>query len=324
MKKCPLVRRFLLVAAFALATSPLTAFAAGNDDFLNHLRGDYNHLTNYLNDGLARTLGFYATLGWPSDPEVLDLFTGPRFEMGFGAGADLVQLKLGNLKLDALVSDSNVDVPKILPLPFPVWHAKTALLRGLDFGFRATGYPRLERDSISTANRGVGFEIRYQALGGLNLPTVSVNLTWDHMKGDAYFTTHVDQRTDYVDSAGDTYTATVVGDTLYLNAWDVRSFGVKMMVGKAMGYFHPYGAYGIQRNAGTMNSTLRVNVDETTTGPSGGSSTVNEVFTAVTNPPVTQPKFILGFELGNAFRWSNTFETNWKERSFASGFRVQL
>jgi hypothetical protein len=303
------------------------AAATANDAFLADLNRDYDVLASYLNGELARTFGFYATLGWPTGPKVLDAVKGPRAQVGIGAGVDLVKVDLDAVSLEALAAESNIDFPSTLPLPFPVWHGKIGLLRGLDFGLRATGYPRIQKDDFSTANRGLGFEVRLQALHGPTVPDVSVNLSWDRMQGDVYIYTEVDQQSPYEDG-GSSYTATVTGDSVYMNAWDVRSFGLKVMVGRSLGLFHPFGALGIQRHAGRVDSRLTAEVDETLRDSGGvvvGTPThVSLDLRRSAEPPVTQPKFILGFELGTGFRWSNLFETNGVDKAFATGFRLEL
>jgi len=310
-----------------LLGAPVHAAPSPDADFIASVTGDYNNISSYLNNELARTFGFYSTLGWPTSPEVLNLMSGPRGEIGVGLGVDLVKVNLDSLPLNALSPDSNINIPGVLPLPFPIWQAKIGLFKDLDFGLRGTGYPRIERDQISTANRGWGFEVRYQALSGVKYPSVTVNVSWDRMQGDIYFHTNIDQQSTYVDS-GTTYASTLSGQSVYMNAWDVHSFGVKVVVGKNLGIFHPFGAMGIQRQGGQVTSRFQVDVQEALSSGGvpvvGTGQNVHLDLTNVALPPVLQPKYILGFELGTGFRWSNVFETNGRDRSFSTSFRVQI
>jgi hypothetical protein len=41
-------------------------------------------------------------------------------------------------------------------------------------------------------------------------------------------------------------------------------------------------------------------------------------------PPITQPKFMVGFELGMGFYWSNLFETNGRDYAVSTGFRAKI
>jgi hypothetical protein len=296
--------------------------AAVTDDFLNGVTGDYDAISSKLNSELGRVFGFYSTLGWNDGPSGLDLISGPHVEFGADLGLDFVKIDSKSIPLSVLSPGSNVDIPSSIPFPYPVWHARVGVFKGFDIGMRATGYPRIHKDQISTANHGFGFALRYEALHGMTLPDVSVQVTWDRMKGDASFATDIDQQTTYTDG-GTPYNATLTGQTLYQEIWDVRSFGLKVMVGKTVGIFHPYGAVGLQRYAGQVQSRLGMDLTGTIEGFAPQSLSASPLVRSA-NPPITQPKFMVGFELGTGFYWSNLFETNGRDYAFSTGFRGKI
>jgi hypothetical protein len=323
-----LVHRWKLVWGFFLVAG-LWATPAWSDvmaDYTRDITADYDRISDTLNSDLGRVFGFYSTLGWNDGPSGLDLIKGPHVEFGGDVGADFVKIHSKDVPLTVLSPDSNVDIPSSLPLPFPVWHARVGIWKGLDFGFRATGYPRIEKNQVSTANRGLGFALRYNAIHGLTLPDVSVQVTWDRMRGDASFSTDVNQQAPYNDG-GATYTGSVSGQTIYREIWDVHSFGVKVMVGKSVGIFHPYGAVGIQRSAGSIQSNLGLDLNGTLTDSSNMTTSLPPLQKTLARsavPPITQPKYMVGFELGEGFYWSNLFETNGRDYAVSTGFRAKI
>jgi hypothetical protein len=315
-------RSWTSILAFLLLVAT-TSQAAVTDDYLRDITADYNRISDSLNSQLARSFGFYASLGWMDGPGGLDLLKGPRVEFGGGVGVDLAKVDSTSIPLGVLSPDSNVDIPSTLPLPYPVWHARVGVLKGLDIGFRGTGLPRIQKEQISVANRGFGFALRYLAIHGLKYPDVSVQATWDFMKGDVSFATDVDQATPYT-SGGTTYNGTIQGTTLYQEIWNVRSFGLKVMVGKSVGIFHPYAALGFQRHAGEVTSKLWLDLTGTIEGVGGSAERLSAVLTRSAEPPITQPKYMVGFELGSGFYWSNLFETNGHDYAVATGFRAKI
>jgi hypothetical protein len=172
----------------------------------------------------------------------------------------------------------------------------------------------------------LGFALRYNAIHGLTLPDVSVQVTWDRMRGDASFATDINQQAPYTDG-GTVYTGAIAGQTIYREIWDVRSFGVKVMVGKTVGIFHPYGAIGLQRYAGSIQSKLELDLDGTVTDSSNTVTPLPHIQNTLIRsaaPPITQPKYMVGFELGTGFYWSNLFETNGHDYAVSTGFRAKI
>jgi hypothetical protein len=242
---------------------------------------------------------------------------------------DLLKVSdVNSLPLKALQSEGNIDIPKVLPLPFPVWHAKGGLLKGVDFGIRGGSIPRLKFDEgrINFANRCLGMELRCRAVAGKTLPTVTVSATWDMLQGDVYASNDVDQQAQYWDDGTMSwYTGTITGRTVYHTAWDVRSFGVKVVAGKGFGVAYPFAGVGFQRNAGTVRSSLSVRVHETLTdGVTTAEQDMALDYADDVRPKVVEPKILLGLDLGSVFYWTLLGETNAKDYAVSTGFRIQF
>lgn len=321
-------RPFFWFAGFLLTLGCLPASVRSQavDDYLAEVRSDVNLIADHLNPQFARVMGFYSTLGWNDGPGGLDLMLGPHVEFGVALGVDLVKIDTTSFDTSVLSTQTALDIPKRLPLPYPAWHARVGLLKGLDFGVRGTGIPRENRNDVSVFNQGYGFSLRYLAVHGVTYPDVSVQATWDTMKGNASYATTFDQQEPYTDG-GTTYQGALAGTTTCEETWRVRSFGLKVMVGKSMGVFHPFASAGFQRYAGTVQTRLSMDVNGTLYDASHipvGTGLLSDVFVRSAEPPVTQPKFTAGFELGTGFYWTNVFETNGHDYAASTGFRAKI
>jgi hypothetical protein len=318
------------LAVFASALSPATAASPidnANINFQKDVQSDYDMVSDFVNGQLARSFGFYSGLGWQVNPTVLDLLNGPRIEVGVGVGADL--MKLGNvdsLRFKALESGGNIDLPKIMPFPFPVWHLKGGLLKGVDFGLRGGSIPRLRLNEgqFSYVSKNLGMELRCRAIERKDLPTVTVCASWDKLQGDCYANTNVDQKSQYLDG-GILYDVTILGKAVYYTSWNVHSFGVKVLVGKYFGVIYPFAGFGFQRNAGVVHSQLNVKVHESVTdGVLTPQQDVELNYYNDRRPKVVENKVLCGVELGGPFFWTILFETNGRDTAFSTGFRLQI
>ena len=54
------------------------------------------------------------------------------------------------------------------------------------------------------------------------------------------------------------------------------------------------------------------------------SEKVAKVLSRSAEPPITQPKFMAGFDLGEGFYWSNLFESNGRDIALSTGFRFEI
>jgi len=327
----PILLAFLSLGA--LTSAPVAVAAVDinsvNAEYVADVESDYHTVSTFVNGQMARSFGFYSSLGWQVNPTVLDVIKGPRVGVGIGAGVDLLKVSdVNSLQLQVLESGGNIEIPKVLPLPFPVWHVKGGLLKGVDFGIRGGSIPRLKINEgrINFANKSLGMELRCRAIAGKTLPTVTVSATWDRMEGDIYVANDVSQRAEYWDDGTLTwYTGTIEGQTVYHTDWNVRSFGMKVVVGKGFGMAYPFAGVGFQRNAGTVRSSLSVRVHESLTdGVTTAEQDMALEYASGLRPKVVEPKILLGIDLGSVFYWNFLGETNAKDYAVSTGFRIQF
>jgi len=306
--------------------SPLRATPA--DDFVLDMTADYAVIASTVNSPFAKSLGFFSTLGWNTPPGVFDILLGPRIEVSVGLGADFISVPgLNSLSLLAASGKDNLNLPSVVPIPFPAGTARIGLMNGLDLGFRLTYLPQINLPDFGFAANytGWGLDLRYKILDGIQWPTVSVDVSWDNMTGNVVFTTKVSQSGSYVDTHDSTtyYVSLAITSTYALN-WDVKSLGAKIVVGKDLGMVFPYAGVGFQRNMGTVSSTMSSAGTVDTTSPTVSSSPAN--FSVVTSsiPTIFEPKFVVGFNMGEGFKWSVVGESNGIDIAGSTSFSLQF
>lgn len=299
-----------------------------SQDFTNQAQADYQTISNYVNSQFAKSMGFVTTLGWNTPPGVFDIVSGPRVEIGVGAGADLMGLpNLNSLNLGAINLGSNFNLPASVPLPFPVITGRVGLANGLDFGLKFLYLPMINfPDAGFAANYfGWGLDLRYKVLDGVYLPTVTVGVSLDSMHGSFNLATAINQTSQYTDpNNGLPYSVTVNGQNNYTLAWDTKSFGAQVEFGKDLNVVYPFAAVGFQRNSGSITSTMAGNGTYTLTGVGGGSGNIN-LLSASNAPPVYfEPKFVVGLDFGAGLHWAVVGESNGTDIAGSTSFRVQF
>ena len=302
-----------------------------NQNFINQMNSDYQTISSYVNGQFAKSLGFFSTLGWNTPPGVFDFLGTPKVEVGVGAGADIVNLtNLNSLPLSALSIASNVSLPSVVPIPFPIGTARVGIFNGMDIGFRLAYLPLINLPDLGlSANYiGWGLDFRYKILDGLHLPTVTVGASWDTMNGSFSLNTNVNQSSTFV-SSGTTYNDTLAGSTNFTQSWNINSFGAKIMVGKDLGIIFPFAAIGFQRNSGSVSANIAGTVTETVTDSGGtaqpGSGASVSVSSQNTGAPIIfEPKYVLGFDMGEGFHWAVVGESNGTDIAGSTSFRVQF
>ena len=320
------LRSFLAAAGlFTLAFLPSRGSAQAPpvqvQSFINQATADFQSLSDYVNNTFSRSMGFYSTLGWNNPPQVFDLLGGPHVEIGFGAGADVIALpNLNSVALGALLLQSGLNIPAAVPVPFPVGTARIGLMNGLDIGVRVMYLPNINIPDLGfSANfTGWGLDFRYKILDGATLPTLTTSVSYDTLEGGFSVKTDMNQSTTY---SGQTMDLT--GTSIYNLNWNVRSFGAKLMVGKGLGMIFPFAAVGFQRNAGSISSSITAtgNVTVNSTPPSYPvSATVN----SGAPPTIFEPKYMLGFDLGEGLHWAVVGESNGTDIAGSTSFRVQF
>lgn len=324
----------VLLFATLLSLCPASGSAAtANDDFVAQMSTDYQLIADYVNSQFTKSMGLFNTLGWHTPPVVFDMLGSPKVEIGVGGGADFIGISsINNLQLQALVGSSNVNFPSVVPIPFPVGTARVGLVNGLDLGFKLGYLPLISLPDFgfSADYLGWGLDLRYRILDGLELPTVTVGVSWDTMKGNVSVSTNVNQRSTYTDpNDGLSYDAVLSGTTVYALNWDVKTFGAHLTVGKNLGMVYPFAGVGFSRHSGSVSSTVSGAVTETVSGPLPamvpiGSSTQNVIITSQGRPNVFEPKFTLGFDLGEGLKWAVVGESNGTDVAGSTSFRIQF
>jgi len=324
LKKTSLVF-FLSVISF----QPLSA-ATANQNFVDQMLSDYQSISNYINGQFAKSMGFYSTLGWNTTPGTFDFLAGPRFDAGVGVGADLVSLSdLSGLPLGALLVSANVNLPSIFPIPFPVGTFRVGLMNGLDAGFRLSIIPDINLSDFGFAanSTGWGLDLRFRILEGVQVPTLTGVVSWDTMNGKFSINTTVNQTATFSDS-GTPYDDSLTGNTTFTESWNLKSFGAKLMAGKDLGMIYPFCAVGFQRNSGDVSSNISGTVTEHLTSggveQAGSPSTITLTTLAQSSPVVFEPKFMLGFDMGEGFHWGVVAESNGVDIAGSTSFRVQF
>ncbi len=292
-------------------------------DFDSNGQTDLQSISDFLNSQFTKSMGFYSTLGWNNPPGVYDLVAGPHFEIGVGVGADLIQVtSLNNLNLQALAGSANVNLPGVLPAPFPAATLRVGLANGLDIGLKLLYLPEIDLSDIGFSGNytGFGVDFRYRILEGAQLPTLTVGVSWDEMQGSIGLNTTVNQSSSYTDS-GTTYSASVSGTTSYALNWNVHSFGAKVVLGKDLMVVYPFIGVGFQRNSGSVVSTIN---PQLVTNVNGGNGAINTVVVSNGAPVVFEPKYVAGLDFGQGLHWALVGESNGSDIGVSTSFRIQF
>jgi hypothetical protein len=252
---------------------------------------------------------------------------GPHFELGLGVGADFIRLPdVSTLNLPAIAASSNVSLPAGLPIPFPVLTGRLGLFNGLDIGFRYTNLPAIAIAGVTAKYDGWGLDLRCKILDGLQLPTVTLGMSYDTMSGTVSIATNVNQSSTYYDANdGSTYNVTVTGLTTYALNWNTKSLGGKLVIGKGLGILYPFAAIGFQRNEGSVTSSMTGALTETLTGGFAdgvSSSTIVGINSGA--PVVLEPKYVLGIDVGMGIHWGLVGESNGTDIAGSTSLRCQF
>jgi hypothetical protein len=319
----------LLLGGFLSLTVSLSRAATPNQNFDAQANADSQLITRNLNRTFAGNSGFFTSLGWNSPSSGFELLLGPRMELGIDLGADFVSFpSFASLPLGALRSTSIVTMPSNLPAPYTALTGRVVLFHNFDAGVRMTYLPvvNFADTGITTNFIGLGFEARYKILEGVGFPDISLGLSWDTQAGNFSKTSGVNQASTYTDpTSGLVYDVSVVGNSLYSMKWDVRSLGVKMVLGKDLGAAYPFIAVGFQTNTGTVSSNLSGPVTATLSGPPGGGTSTPDITSSSSTIPVdTEPKFAIGIDTGRGFHWTLVGESNGTDVAVDMSFRAQF
>jgi len=303
------------------------AGATPEQDFQTQAQTDYVTITNYVDAQFAKSMGFITTLGWNTPPSVFDIVSGPRVEVGVGAGADLMGLpNLNNLSLGAINLGSNFNLPSTIPFPFPVISGRVGLANGLDFGMKFLYLPMITLPDVNFSGNfwGWGLDLRYKVVDGVNLPTVTVGVSLDSMQGNFSLGTAINQTSTYNDGGTSYPNINFTGTNNYTLDWNTKSFGAQVQVGKDLKVLYPFAAIGFQRNSGSITSTMTGNGTLNIPGSATSPSNVNVSATSTDPPVYFEPKYVLGLDFGQGLHWAVVGESNGTDIAGSTSFRVQF
>jgi hypothetical protein len=316
----------LILALFG--GSKAAAQTPAEAQFRTDVQNDAVSITNFMNKPFAQGLGFFSTLGWNTPPTVFDFKAGPHFEIGVGVGADLISIPdLSTLNLPGFQGTSGLDLPSMLPIPYPVGTIRVGLMNGLDAGFRLSIIPQinLPRDLIGIdfgANyTSWGIDLRCKILDDKLLPNVALGMSFDMMTGKISIGTDLDISESYSGSTG-----TIRGTSTYELNWNLKSLGARVMVGKDLKIIYPYASVGFQRHSGTVSSSMTGALTGNISAPAGSGTDFPIVINALTEdqPVFFEPKFVVGIDAGEGFHVSAVGESNGIDLAANLNFRVQF
>jgi hypothetical protein len=321
--------RICLVLILGLGIASRSAASSGTNDFEAQATADFQAIADFMNGPFVNSLGFFTGLGWTGTPSAFDFVSGPHFELGLGVGADFIRLPdVSTLNLPAISASSNVSLPGALPIPFPIVTGRVGLFSGLDIGFRYTYLPPIAIAGVSANYTGWGLDLRCKVLDGIQLPTVTLGMSFDTMNGTVSIATNVNQNTTYYDSNdSSTYNVNVTGLTTYALNWNTRSVGGKLVVGKGLGILYPFAAIGFQRNEGGVTSSMTGVFTETLSGGANNGSANSTIIGISSGAPVVlEPKYVLGIDVGGGMgiHWALVGESNGTDIAGTTSLRGQF
>jgi len=309
---------------FFAGAIPSWAQTAAETQLDTDITTDVQDILITLNGPFAKGMGLFSSLGWNTPPVIFDLKDGPRVEIGAGLGAQLVNLPdLSSITASMTYLDpgATVSIPTFIPLPFPVATARVGLFNGLDVGGKLTYIPAFDLSAIgidlSAEMTGFGFDLRFKVVDDPLLPTIAVGGSYDVMEGNVTVSTPLNQT--FAVGGG---SADISGTAAYALDWDLQSFGAQVLVGKDLAGFYPFGSIGFQRNSGSVTSSFSGLITNLDAG-GGGSGTDRPLAAVVVAqlPVLFEPKFVLGIDVGEAFKWGLLFESNGVDVAGSTSFK---
>jgi len=318
----------LLIGCFSNWNVTIVQAGTPNQDFDAQAKLDSQIIADSLNRSFANSAGFFASLGWNNPSCGFESATGTRMELGLDFGLDFISFpSFSSLPLGALSGPAIVHMPVNLPALYPAIMGRITLFNRFDLGVRLTYLPVVTfyDTNITTNFIGYGLNTRLRILQGEGLPDLSLGLSWANQNGNFSLASEADQNSTYKDPTdGLTYNAMVAGRTFYSMNWDVKSFGIKMVLGKNLGFVYPFIALGLQAHSGTISSKLSGSVTETLSGPPGGGTSNPDITASSSGSPIySEPEYAIGIDSGGSFHWTLVGQSNGTDVAISMGFHTQ-
>jgi hypothetical protein len=242
-------------------TTPAEAIAQFNSDA--------TLLSGWLNDQFIRAVPNNMNSG-NVVPSQIKLF-------GFEVGAEAV---VSSSKIDRdgfhalptqIIDTTQINTESKFPMPLILGHAKIGLPMGFDAGIRVGGIPKQSRNNgtthIEAANALFGLDVRKVLIeeGVVKPFGLTVGASYTHAGGHAMETTPLNSLT------GSNVTFGSDAATSARSDWRSKSAGLQALVNKKILFMEPYIGGAVNKNWGTMDSSI-ANTGSFTVGASPSQS----------------------------------------------------
>ena len=173
------------------------------------------------------------------------------------------------------IKTASVDYKGTVGVPRILVQGKLGLPWDLDLGLKYGGFPfnlNEGKASFNANNTVYGFELRRQFFGkgitGVAIPAVALSLTYDIASGK------IDSSQTYAETTSETYsgisyTQAIDSKTTGEIKWSTQSIGAKAIVSKKFLFITPYLGIGINKNSGSVDTSITTTGTLTLTPPVG-------------------------------------------------------
>lgn len=288
------VRRWC--GAFLGAAVVLCLLAASGRAANPVMSDDFDKIIGWLTFQTAQGLGFNAGSTFDPPNEMRPWRMQPDVSLGIG----MMPFDKGTFPEMEVEALAEKDMAGMLPdkVMFPnlTFHVRMGLPKRMDMGVRVVNMttPKNYRLSESTVGNGqsntIGFSLRRHFFGRGDQPLVSVTGAYNHVKGYFNFKNQFED-VELVD--GILWASSENTGNL---DWDVKSYGVNMIVSQAFGKWTPFAGMGLSYITGNVKGRLEANWETPLIQPSVGE--------AESKPEAQQSRAILGVQRdGSFFKW---------------------
>lgn len=260
------------------------------------LQSDYQKIGLWFSDQFADAMAYNAASGTNMPANVAKL---PGFELGvtFGVTASEIDTDALSQLGTSVIDTTQVDVYSRLPVPVGVAHVKVGLPWGMDLGGKFGSYTLSadkEDSNFSFKNAVWGIELRKAlAEDGLTRPFgLALGVSLDGNNGRITYDQPYNTPTTY---QGDTVTPDVT-NRITSDA-SVRTVGAKVTVSKNLLIVTPFAGLGLNKNFGSVRSTIRSFGNVTTTGAGGGTQAVDVSSVAEAKANDVDTRLFAGIEM---------------------------
>lgn len=248
--------RSTMALGLALSMSVQPVFASTTIvEAVNQIRADSTLISGWTADQLKYAVPFNGTSG-DAIPSQLKLF---GVEVGVEGVASSTKIDTSAFRQlpTSLVDTTKIDTFSRLPMPSVLGHAQIGLPFGIFGGIRVGGIPKQNFDNgsthVSVKNKIVGIDVRKTLIqDGLAKFGLTVGANYTHIDGS------FDISSPFTGTNTDGGTTTTLDGTGTGHSdWTMNSYGLQAILNKKVAFINPYVGASVNRNAGTVNSSIR-------------------------------------------------------------------